>query len=65
MVVREHEILRVAASIGGKDSNKAADTARREILKWAEKRCGGHNPKVTAFCRPDGGLIVVNGCLLL
>ena len=43
-VVREHEILRVAASIGGKDSNKAADTARREILKWAEKRSGGQLP---------------------
>jgi hypothetical protein len=43
-VVREHEILRVAASIAGRDSAKAADTARREVLNWAEKRSGGRLP---------------------
>lgn len=44
-VVREHEILRVAASIGGKNPSSSADVARREILKWAEKRSGGRLPK--------------------
>src|ERR1700722_2440211 len=43
-VVREEEVLRVAATIGGKDPVKAADIARREILNWAEKRSGGRLP---------------------
>jgi hypothetical protein len=44
-VVREHEILRVAASIAGKDASKSASSARREVLVWAEKRSGGRLPK--------------------
>jgi hypothetical protein len=50
-VVREHEILRVAASIAGKDSAKAANTARREVLKWAEKRSGGRLPEDAWQCQ--------------
>ena len=38
---REREILRVAASVGGKDPVAGASKAKREILIWAEKRTGG------------------------
>lgn len=44
-VVREHEILRVAASIGGKDASESARAARREVLAWAQNRSGGRLPK--------------------
>ena len=44
-VVREHEILRVAATIAGKDVSKSANSARREVLIWAERRSGGRLPK--------------------
>ena len=43
-VVREHEILRLAAHIVGKDPSKAADAARREVLAWAQRRVGGQLP---------------------
>jgi hypothetical protein len=43
-VVREHEILRIAANITGKDPSKSADIARREVLKWAQLRSGGRLP---------------------
>ncbi len=43
-VVREREILRVAASLGGSDGERAAADARKEILNWAEKRTGGRLP---------------------
>lgn len=43
-VVREHEILRVAAIVHGKDTAKSADTVRREVLAWAQKRSGGRLP---------------------
>lgn len=43
-IVREHEILRVAAIIHGKDSIKSAEAARREVLAWAQKRSGGRLP---------------------
>ena len=39
-LVREHEILRVAASILGNDPIKSAEAACREILIWAQKRSG-------------------------
>src|SRR5689334_6981198 len=42
--VREHEILRIAASIGGKSPIQSALNARQEVLKWAEKRTGGKLP---------------------
>lgn len=40
-VVREREILRVAATIGGGDAMQAAAQARKEVLIWAERRTGG------------------------
>ena len=43
-VVREFEILRVSATIFGKDSAQNANTARNEILRWAENRSGGRLP---------------------
>jgi hypothetical protein len=43
-VVREHEILRVAAIVHGKDKSKSAEAARREVLAWAQKRSGGRLP---------------------
>ena len=44
-VVREREILRLAATLGVADGSQAALVARREILKWAEKRTGGQLPQ--------------------
>lgn len=43
-VVREHEILRVFASVGGSSASDAAEAARREILVWAQRRSGGRLP---------------------
>ena len=42
--VREHEVLRVAATIPGKDAEETANAARQEALLWAERRCGGRLP---------------------
>lgn len=44
-VVREREILRVAATIPHPEPAAAMDRARREVLAWAQKRCGGQLPK--------------------
>jgi hypothetical protein len=44
-VVREHEILRVAAMVHGKDKTKSAEAARREVLTWAQNRSGGRLPE--------------------
>lgn len=41
-LVREHQVLHVAADLPGDEG--AIDRARREILKWAQKRSGGHLP---------------------
>ncbi|MDB5586745.1 MAG: hypothetical protein JWP26_1715 [Devosia sp.] len=41
--LREHEILRVSARIGG-DPIQAAEAARREVLVWAQNRSGGQLP---------------------
>ncbi|TCU21816.1 hypothetical protein EV130_110160 [Rhizobium azibense] len=43
-VVREYEIMRIAAAVGGRDGIKSADAARREVLIWAQKRVGGLLP---------------------
>jgi hypothetical protein len=43
-VVREHEVLRVAAILHGKDKSKAAEGARREVLAWVQNRSGGRLP---------------------
>ena len=42
--VREHEILRIAANIVGKDPIQSAEKARQEVLRWAQKRSGGTLP---------------------
>lgn len=42
--VREREILRVAASLGGKEPQHAAMDARKEVLKWLQKRTSRHLP---------------------
>jgi hypothetical protein len=44
-VVREREILRVVATIPHPEPAAAMDRARREVLAWAQKRCGGQLPK--------------------
>ena len=43
-VVREHEILRVAGSLVGKDPVSLSWVARREVLNWAQRRTGGNLP---------------------
>ncbi|WP_374371983.1 hypothetical protein [Dongia sp.] len=43
-LVKEHEVLRIALSIEGKDPIQGANLARQEVLKWAQKRCGGKLP---------------------
>jgi hypothetical protein len=42
-IVREHEILRVAATLVS-DGADGAEKARREVLKWVEKRSGANLP---------------------
>lgn len=44
-VVREHEILRVAGWMPGYDSEQKAELAIDEVLKWAQRRCGGRLPR--------------------
>jgi hypothetical protein len=39
-ILREREILRVAAQIVAEDMPAAMGLARREVLAWAQKRCG-------------------------
>lgn len=43
-VVREHEILRVAGWIPGDDPAVVANAAIGEVLRWAQRRCGGQLP---------------------
>ena len=43
-ILREREILRVAARLEGSDPKRAAWNARKEVLKWVEKRTGGQLP---------------------
>jgi hypothetical protein len=44
-VVREHEILRLLATVHGLEKPRAAETIRREILVWAQNRSGGRLPE--------------------
>lgn len=44
-VVREHEILRVVATVEGHDRVKAVEKVRGEILSWAQNRSGGRIPR--------------------
>lgn len=48
--VREHEVLRIAATVLGNDTEKAAGEARRQVLAWAQNRCGGRLPKEAWEC---------------
>ena len=41
-LVREHQVLHIAADLPTDDG--AIESARREILKWAQKRSGGRLP---------------------
>lgn len=43
--VREHEILRVAATLQGTDLRRSAEVVRKEAIVWAERRCGGELPQ--------------------
>lgn len=43
--VREHEILRVAGSVGAGSGDREAGAARDAVLEWAENRVGDRLPK--------------------
>jgi hypothetical protein len=43
-VVREHEVLRVAGWMPGDDPATVAKTAVEQVLRWAQRRCGGRLP---------------------
>lgn len=43
--VREHEILRVAGSVGEGDGDREAGAARDAVLEWAEDRVGDRLPQ--------------------
>lgn len=45
-VIREREILRLAAILEGADQNELASAARQVILEWVETRTSGQLPKV-------------------
>lgn len=42
--IKEHEVLRVAGILGGSVPSEAAASARKEVLKWIQKRSGGELP---------------------
>lgn len=44
-VVREHEVLRVAGWMRKDEPVDAAKTAIGEVLRWAQRRCGGKLPE--------------------
>lgn len=43
-VVREHEVLRVTGTMPGENTAAIANAAIKEVLRWAQKRCGGRLP---------------------
>lgn len=43
-VVREHEVLRVTGWMPGEAPAQIAGTAIAEVLRWAQRRCGGQLP---------------------
>lgn len=51
-VVREHEVLRVAGWMPSDKPSDVAKAAIEEVLKWAQKRCGGRLP-TEAWHRED------------
>jgi hypothetical protein len=44
-VVREHEILRLAAIVQDQDKLRAAEAIRREVLVWTQNKGGGRLPQ--------------------
>src|SRR5579883_2407765 len=58
-IVREHEVLRIAAAIQGDDKDRAAAAARGEVLAWTEGKSGTPLPpeawKHQDFERFSGG----------
>lgn len=48
--VTETEVLRVAGVLLGDDPVKSAEIARQEVLKWAQRRCGGKLPREAWDC---------------
>lgn len=57
--IREHEVLRVHGLIPGADPIAVAKSGIKEVLKWAQRRCGGHFPheawKYNSFDYLHGG----------
>ena len=43
-IVREHEILRISANLGGIGRENLTEAARKHILAWVQNRCGGTLP---------------------
>lgn len=48
--VTETEVLRVAGVLLGDDPVKSAEIARQEVLRWAQRRCGGKLPREAWDC---------------
>lgn len=44
-MVREHEVLRIAATLQGEDPEAAARAAAAEVLKWATRQAGTRLPE--------------------
>ncbi|WP_139833809.1 hypothetical protein [Thalassospira alkalitolerans] len=42
--IKEHEVLRFSATIGDAPNETTVDIARKEVLRWTERRCGGELP---------------------
>lgn len=43
--ISEREVLRVAATLAPPAEETAVETARKTVLAWAQRRCGGELPK--------------------
>jgi hypothetical protein len=43
--VREHEIMRIAATVDGQNFSATAKLVRTEVMRWVQKRAGGALPK--------------------
>lgn len=43
--IREQEVLRVAATLPALPERDVVDVARREVLRWSQRRSGGRLPK--------------------
>lgn len=45
LLVREQEVLRISSRLEGRDAATGLQMARREVLAWAQRRCGGRLPE--------------------